>query len=376
MSMHSPYRNRVETFEVAGAPMAVLQCGHVILDRSPERIHKRFRCRECRPPSADASAEYVLIRGAVFRMEDKVPFENSGYSIKGAFEFDPSRERIRCHHCGDWFKSVAAHLVSASMNVDNYRIEHGLLKKTGLVVPSISASIRERTISMMAQRDPSHLAAIMGSVRRSPPLGPRDEYRNSVNRCDLQITEQFRSLSVELGRPPLLREFSNKFGAAGASVITQRLGGIAGVCNRLGIDPNPTHGGSGHGPIFTKQILIDSLRDFYARNGRLPRCKEYSQFGIPSMRTYTKVFGSMANAYVESGFGHFIRAGVKRSVKSSYQRVPNSEKDLACQMRSEGTKLRVIAQRFGWSISKTYKIVSEVDKVLRPEVHIPDSVSD
>lgn len=55
---------------------------------------------------------YVIIRGQVFRWEEKAPFAPSGKSIEGAIEYDRDKESLKCHECGDWHRGLAGHVAS------------------------------------------------------------------------------------------------------------------------------------------------------------------------------------------------------------------------------------------------------------------------
>lgn len=49
------------------------------------------------------SSRHVILMDAVFRWEEKAPFEPSGKSVLGALEYNKACETVRCHECGDWF---------------------------------------------------------------------------------------------------------------------------------------------------------------------------------------------------------------------------------------------------------------------------------
>lgn len=63
------------------------------------------------------------------------PGEPSGHGRYGILDDDG--ERVLCHECGRWFKSVGAHLPGGhGMDVKEYRVKHGL----PLSMPLVSAA--------------------------------------------------------------------------------------------------------------------------------------------------------------------------------------------------------------------------------------------
>ena len=64
-----------------------------------------------------------------------------GYGRYGMLDTDG--ERILCHECGQWKKSVGAHLASHGMTAVEYRERHGLARGTPLVAPATSARVSQ-----------------------------------------------------------------------------------------------------------------------------------------------------------------------------------------------------------------------------------------
>lgn len=66
----------------------------------------------------------------------------SGYGTWGTVTVED--ERLLCHECGGWYRSLAVHIGMVHEGVRAYRLAHGLLMSTPLVAPDISETTRAR----------------------------------------------------------------------------------------------------------------------------------------------------------------------------------------------------------------------------------------
>lgn len=88
----------------------------------------------------------------------------SGWGRYGILESSADGQWVMCHECGDWFRSVGAHLArTGERQVREYRRAHGLPSGLGLVAPEQAAAASTRALDRVgseqwrrleAKRDP------------------------------------------------------------------------------------------------------------------------------------------------------------------------------------------------------------------------------
>ena len=81
---------------------------------------------------------HVIVLGGVYAWESKAPYVESGHSVLGALEYNEGDNRIKCHECGGWYRSLGKHVAEThGMRPREYRRDHGLKTSTSLSVPSV-----------------------------------------------------------------------------------------------------------------------------------------------------------------------------------------------------------------------------------------------
>lgn len=127
------------------------------------------------------------------RLRDGRPIEDarsvgspSGHGRWGLLDHDGD-DRVMCHECGGWFRSLASHIWQAhGMSAADYRSAHGLARGTALVCRSMSAARSRQAAARVgteawrrleAARDPAAAraaidadarAAVAAATRRAP----------------------------------------------------------------------------------------------------------------------------------------------------------------------------------------------------------------
>lgn len=144
----------------------------------------------CRAPGCDRDAvarglcmmHYKRHRAGRDLAEPRVGFP-SGYGRYGILDVDG--DRVMCHECGRWLRSVGAHIGRAhDLTAREYRIVHGLPLGTALVAPDVSAASSRHAIARVgteawkrleSRRDPtaaSHARDEDALRKRGPDRGP------------------------------------------------------------------------------------------------------------------------------------------------------------------------------------------------------------
>lgn len=238
-----------------------------------------------------AKQRYVMIRGQVYTWEEKAPYVSSGKSLLGAFEYDRENDRIRCHECGEWHTRLSAHVAfrHSELSTAGYKRKHGIVQNVGLT------ALRKRTQDIETAQARARLAPKMppahfGKRQRHPPN--METFRNERNICEAQCLFRLRNLVLEIGSVPLTHEIPVNL----RKNLRHHYGTVTNALEILGLQA--------HRAVYTKDILIEALRDFYVLNRRLPLLKEWNGMGrLPCYGTYINRFGSLMAAYEAAGLG-------------------------------------------------------------------------
>lgn len=247
----------------------------------------------------------VIMANEVFLYRVKAPFSRSGKSIKGALEYNPEDDTVRCHECGKWFKSLPAHFSQKHrINAKEYKTKHGLSSKAALV----SERLRTRSLEtwIRSGRDLSELreAKLARRARPATPVyasGWSVEKKNLRGSCQAQLLERLKTLTERLGHSPTIRELRQDGIAPYTLCATFNVDTINDVYSLLKMPllPQSPH----KGRQYSKELLIELLRDFFVKHQRLPYRTDYNRGLIPSVDQYRRHFGSKEAAYWEAGLG-------------------------------------------------------------------------
>jgi hypothetical protein len=245
-------------------------------------------------------AEQVLIRGKVFLYKQKAPFVPSGKSVFGALEYDEATDRVRCHECGKWFVSMSQHLRTHSMTASEYKDKHGLRRAAGLCGMRLGVEFRQRGSRTMDGRV-SPLAILTPDQRRAAiakrKTSRRHEKRNEDGHCPAQALQDLRDLAERLGRTPTVKEIYAAGMSADSLPWTFSVRRISDVLSLAGLAPRT---GTGF-RMYSRDLLIEMLRDFYVKHGRVPNNHDRRMKMFPPHSILTYHFGSMQAAYEAAG---------------------------------------------------------------------------
>lgn len=237
-------------------------------------------------------ADYVIIRGEVFRWEEKAPFTQSGKSIMGAVEYDRDQEKLKCHECGTWHRSLAIH-IARSHSAREYRQSHGLFASSPLITPAQKrASISNLTKGRELHPEKFSIPTFTKRGKFSPKRAV-GEYMNIVGSCPAQTLLELRKLAEKLGHVPTSTEAGFKL----TQRCQSRFGSFNNALKQSGLEPG--HNYSYH----SRQSLIESLIDFYVLNRRLPKWNDMGRGRLASLPTFKKHFGSLPGAFYAAGLG-------------------------------------------------------------------------
>lgn len=206
-------------------------------------------------------ATHVIIGGCVFPREAKAPYVPSGYSVLGALEYNPTKDLLKCHICGGWFKMLGTHIrQSDGISADAYRRTYGLNMHSSLATPSFNAAK-----SKVAKRS-THLRKFQfktgRTVTKAPNVGIRNtaETMNLRQLCQAQIRSRVFALACSLGGTPTAADLAGI--QIHPSVFRRALGQtMAQLLVSMGLTPNRAGSSSRGGKGIVREPIPPSLRE-------------------------------------------------------------------------------------------------------------------
>lgn len=244
--------------------------------------------------------KYVSIRGKTFLYKQKAPFVASGVSVRGAIEYHPDEDKLRCHECGNWFENLGNHVRTHGLTSRQYKSKHGLNRNTSLanehhrIASSQNLSAWRR--SHPTEQREQALKASAKSRAGDQIRGPRTELHNEQNRCPAQLLHRIKQIAARLGRTPTVRDLKEVGISCHSTLYTLNVTTLRGLMTLVGLVPN----GTGR-PHYSGPLLIELLRDFYVSSGRLPSETDFHRGRLPCRETFIRHFGNMTNAYEGAG---------------------------------------------------------------------------
>ncbi len=185
-----------------------------------------------------------MIRGFIFRSEEKAPFVKSGESIYGAVEYCMQTDRLKCHECGVLFASLGNHVGSDAHHMDarEYKAKHGLRLQTSLVslharsARSVASIGRKAgNIAALRQREP---AKFQPGQNKNPTRNQAEE-KNEKTQCQAQLEYKINRFAKRLGRTPTTAELTSIGIGISIMLRTFRVNNIREVMLAVGLEPRP-----------------------------------------------------------------------------------------------------------------------------------------
>lgn len=233
---------------------------------------------------------YVIFQKQVFKWSEKEPYVKSGFSILGGLEYNMKLEMIKCHECGGWCKRVSAHLVVHNLSALDYKLRHGIMRGTALMIPALTQHLAKIAIN--------HFGDYAGRVpAEKPSKQVRAEQDNLFGVCRAQVLASLKSMSIN-GVGPSINTLSRRLQHG----IKKHFGSYENALKEVNLKSvKESHEDR-------KVRLIEILRDFYVLNKRLPVVRDFGKGRLPARHSYERTFGHFLIALDEAGLGLVARA--------------------------------------------------------------------
>lgn len=230
-----------------------------------------------------------------------------GYGYMGVILRDKIEDKLQCHICGRWFKSLTSHLRTHKIKSREYKIRFSL----PLTYPLVSRSISEKFSNNVdycfkgVDRKKAIRKAIKNSlIRRFENKRKYSKimrysstnmaFQNIRGICNEQILRRFMIVSDIIGGEPKtgdLVKYDNNL----LAVIMRRYGNLNNFRKHHNFTVSKTPN------RYTDEQLISIVRRFKIETGRRP--KESDFVGkIPSVHAFKNHFGSWNRLLTLSGY--------------------------------------------------------------------------
>jgi len=258
--------------------------------KSERERHRIARSKKRGYAIIPSNPQHVIINGEVSLYREKAPFEASGLSLKSALEYDVDSDRLKCHECGGWHKSLAAHLREHGLTARQYKIAHGLNQSSALVCEGM----RSNLIRIGRNRFAKFGSPLTEDIRRlarervrNGAKSKKSEHLNSRGRCNAQVLALISELARKLGRRPLRTELAEV--GIGKSLIEWRFGSIKKACELAAVD------GLGGGR-YSPELVTAMVKSFFFTHGRLPSPSDCRRRLMPHRSVIDRLYGGWRTA--------------------------------------------------------------------------------
>lgn len=229
----------------------------------------------------DAPSGYVFLYNYKETFMD-FEYEGEGYGYQGVLLFDGSSDKIQCHFCGGWYKSLGHHIHREhNMKASAYKDIVGLRQTTALVGEDTRAKMIENGLDKRLQnlrkggkKTQAEKDKISNTLKRVSR-----ETENEKGTCPFQLLDRLQNKADELGRCPTTNEIGF------CETLRRVYGSFNNACQMAGLEPLKI-GQTLVGKTYTKENTTQFIKDFYHENNRFPKAKEFkSQLAF---RIYSK----------------------------------------------------------------------------------------
>ena len=233
-----------------------------------------------------------------------------GFGYLGALVYDKDELFTQCHICGYFYKFLGSHVrQNHTMSSSEYKDMFMLNRKTSLLATNTRTSfiksshfanwtIEERAAhnKFLKLGEKKRVAKLVSSNRAGNNRKFKTlEQKNIEGKCPDQLLDKLEKLSESLGRTPKRREFIKEYGHGFNMALRTTFGSYGEAIKILNLSPNKP--GSER---YTKDMLIEILKDFYNRYERVPMTCDIRTFKLPSLDTFRKHFGTFTEAKIQA----------------------------------------------------------------------------
>lgn len=235
---------------------------------------------------------------------------DKGFGYYGVIAESENQEYLQCHECGEFVKSLSHHASKHKMTATEYKDKYKIGRTISLLSTK-TRGLRQEIFRDNADKILPKAIEGMEKYRDDVEKGKRPyvmgrkglplEKRNRMGTCPDQLLDRLAKLAVVRGEHPSYRYMAKNHGGLLRSILTtfgsyRKAVVMAGVQENLDYDTR----------TYTKEQLLDFLRNFYKRHGRTVMVSDFRTGELPSYNRYLKVFGGISQARAAAGIPNYV----------------------------------------------------------------------
>jgi hypothetical protein len=243
----------------------------------------------------------------IFKTVPPVEKLSSGFGYLGVLLRDPKEDRLQCHICGKWCKSLGKHSqMLHGISATEYRYKFHIPNKFPLVSVGISKSFSERSrrpefIANLKKHNGSAVkrsVAARGQFKKSKRLWFRNNrgFENMYGLCPQQIDRRYLIASDLAGRQATHTDLE-KYDPALRAAIIRRFGNLNAYRKAKGLTLVAWR------PKIGRDEILSAILKVAEEKRRIPLSSDFNKKGAPvSIPVIYREFGSWSRALRSAGF--------------------------------------------------------------------------
>lgn len=276
--------------------------------RAKNKEHVRIEGRKRKDTGLKYDEKDVIFYGY------KPPFRKikDGFGYEGVLLYDKKQGKVQCHFCGLFFRMLNnGHLNKVhGLTARDYKTKVGLSQQSALCGEETRKKLLERGYN------PNHMQELRKAQekrRQRIKKGLPDkqsgfrlslEKKNERGTCPEQLLERIRDAAKKLGYTPTMEEFRKMNQGKFYGSIRNTYGTWTEAIKKLGMET--------HHKTYTREQLLDAMRNFYKVHKRTPKWSDMERGLLPSTGPYYRQFKNLNQARLEAGVPLVLVYGKRR----------------------------------------------------------------
>lgn len=231
----------------------------------------------------DAPSGYVTL----YNYKEPFMKYSKGFGYQGVLLFDGETDKVQCHLCGGWYMALSNHLVAEhNMRAAAYKEEVGLNYKTALIgeklrAKLIASGLNKRLQNLRNQKGIKRSEETKEKIRKALQENRR-ENQNRLGTCPEQLIDRIQKIYKEHGKSFSVHQHLDNMD----ETLRRNFGSIRQALELAGI-PYRKPGQNknyDHRIKYTFENIADAFHDFFLKNNRLPRNKDFPKHWLAMKR--------------------------------------------------------------------------------------------
>lgn len=237
-----------------------------------------------------------------------------GYGYYGTLAYNEVRDKVQCHICGKLFRFINnGHLNKLhNLTAREYKEKFELAKSTALIGEGTREKMIKRPQVLDETLKKKRTKEILNIVKKRKKLKLHGgltkislEDLNKRGMCPAQLLQRIKDLEIKLGHRPSYNEFIEHYKWRYWQPIRRTFGTWENALKKAGYTTYLDE----QREKYSKENLIQYLKDFYKLNKRTPTQSDCKRGILPKHDVYVKNFGNMNNARMLAHVPIIIKVG-------------------------------------------------------------------